>query len=297
MKLTITIEGREAIPVRAIPYITGDYLTPDRVFQMLAHKSTRMRLSAHSFDGVTKAPIHEREWDDLNTEVVQLADHARIQDFGTRPGLNIVAPPSPKQFSNLLNRLDSARKKARDKLPARVFVWLDEFERDHTRFFGEGPLAALALDDGNARLGDRALSYCPLLVVNDERLYLWIMEGFLAPATPEARSVVELPADGAAPAATAQAGRGITKQQVMNAFEDLHFDRDHWGKNLSTPPNWLIPCRVALGNKKTSALWNPVLIAAALVDKRIAMKKLDAVFVGLRDWAAEWSEISATFRD
>ena len=75
------------------------------------------------------------------------------------------------------------------------------------------------------------------------------------------------------------------------------FDREHWSKNLATPPKWLIDCRVALGNKSISALWNPVLIAAALRDKGIQLKKLDAVFVSLRDWSDEWREVSAIFRD
>jgi hypothetical protein len=92
------------------------------------------------------------------------------------------------------------------------------------------------------------------------------------------------------------AARGITKQQVMDSFEGMQFDREHWGRNLATPPDWLICCRVSRGNKSTSALWNPALIAVALCDKSIPLKKLDAVFVGLRDWADEWSEVSAIFR-
>jgi hypothetical protein len=54
-------------------------------------------------------------------------------------------------------------------------------------------------------------------------------------------------------------------------------------------------CRVARGNKSTSATWNPVLIATALFDKNIAIKKLNAVFVSLPEWADEWREVSATF--
>jgi hypothetical protein len=94
--------------------------------------------------------------------------------------------------------------------------------------------------------------------------------------------------------------RGMTKQQVINAFEGLHFDSDQWtaalGKNI---PNWLKECRVASGKQgsKVSATWNPVLIAAALIDKKIPIKKLDAVFVHLNDWVDEWQKTSETFRD
>lgn len=105
--------------------------------------------------------------------------------------------------------------------------------------------------------------------------------------------------DQAAPPDTTimQTGKGITKQQVMNAFEGIKLDRDHWSKTLASPPKWLIDCRVALGNKNTSALWNPALIAAALHDKGISLKRLDAALIGLRDWADEWGEVSAIFRD
>lgn len=91
--------------------------------------------------------------------------------------------------------------------------------------------------------------------------------------------------------------RGITKQQVMNAFEGLHFDRDKWEKYTASPPKWLEYCRIAKGNKKTSATWNPVLIASALFDKKISTKRLDAVFVRLPEWNTRWQETSATFRD
>ena len=95
----------------------------------------------------------------------------------------------------------------------------------------------------------------------------------------------------------APAVRGITKQRVINAFDEMHFSRDKWHKYLGDPPKWLEECRVARGNKKTSATWNPVLIAAALYDKNISLKRLDAVFVGLNDWAEEWQEKSKVFRD
>ena len=106
----------------------------------------------------------------------------------------------------------------------------------------------------------------------------------------------EAPEQAVTTATSAQTSKGITKEQVKNAFEGLHFDRDHWGKNLASPPKWLVECRISKGNKKTSALWNPVLIAAALFDKNIALKKLDAVFVGLSDFSLEWSSKSGDFR-
>ena len=93
---------------------------------------------------------------------------------------------------------------------------------------------------------------------------------------------------------------GITKQQAINAFEGLHFDCDGWNNALSDVPKWIVECRVSRGrkgDKSTSAMWNPVLIAAALFEKNIPIKKLDTVFVRLKDWTDEWQEASALFRD
>lgn len=91
--------------------------------------------------------------------------------------------------------------------------------------------------------------------------------------------------------------RALTKKQVMLAFEKLHFDYDHWGKNLASPPKWLEGCRVAKGSKKVSATWDPVLIAISLLDKGITIKKLDLVFMGLKDWSENWRENSEIFRE
>jgi hypothetical protein len=105
----------------------------------------------------------------------------------------------------------------------------------------------------------------------------------------------------AAPAAKGKAvKRSITKQQVINAFEGFYFDRNGWNNALSDVPKWIEDCRVTpgrKGDKTTSATWNPVLIAAALIDKGKTAKQLDAVFVRLKDWADEWREVSASFRD
>lgn len=93
-------------------------------------------------------------------------------------------------------------------------------------------------------------------------------------------------------AAEREIPKGITKGAVINAFEGIHFGRDQWDKYLASPPKWLEECRIAKGNKKTSATWNPALIAAALLDKGITTKELDGAFVRLPEWADEWRDAS-----
>lgn len=94
--------------------------------------------------------------------------------------------------------------------------------------------------------------------------------------------------------------KGISKQQVIKAFDGVHFNHDQWSRSLASPPPWLKGCRVVKGKRgdnKISALWNPVQIALALLAKDIEIKKLDVVFVGLSDWTAEWQDVSDMFRE
>lgn len=111
---------------------------------------------------------------------------------------------------------------------------------------------------------------------------------FASPPVAETEPVT--PPAQTANAQKVEAVKGITKNAVISAFSDMYFDSDKWSKYLGDPPKWLTPCRVARGDKNTSALWNPADIALALLDKKIPIKKLDAVFVDLNDWADEWRE-------
>ena len=96
----------------------------------------------------------------------------------------------------------------------------------------------------------------------------------------------------------APASKGITKNAVISAFEGLHYDGGQWKRLLSDQnAKWLLPCRVARGDKNTSSLWNPPDIALTLLDKGILIRKLDAVFVGLQEWQEEWQKKAAIFRD
>lgn len=115
----------------------------------------------------------------------------------------------------------------------------------------------------------------------------------------EQAPTAEQPETKAAVAKQVEVPRSITKGRVASAFQDIHLSADAWAKALADGPKWLIPCRVSKGlrgNNDVPSTWNPVLIAAALLDKGIDIEKLDPVFVGLNDWADEWREKSAYFR-
>lgn len=93
----------------------------------------------------------------------------------------------------------------------------------------------------------------------------------------------------------------LSKQQIITAFEGLHFTAEQWGKYLADAPKWLKACREQRGNKSASALWNPAQIAVALTGSpgNIPVKKLDAVFAAhsfLKQWTDDWRDASEYLR-
>lgn len=186
------------------------------------------------------------------------------------------------------------------------WFWLDYRADADAVFAGrkQGYLAPLCFAGDAGRLAAGGHDVLVTMTRNHAGEIIGLPPGSLVLALDDLRfmrdDITQLVSKLDAPAAKGEAvKRGITKQQVINAFDGLCFDRDKWGKYLADPPDWLMECRVTPGvqGSRTSATWNPVLIAAALIDKGINIRKLDAVFVRLKDWADEWREISASFRD
>lgn len=127
----------------------------------------------------------------------------------------------------------------------------------------------------------------------------WIAAGgvtsTVAPALESDESVVSAN-DGSS------ACKGITKQQLISAFQGVYFTADQWSKYSASPPKWLLDARTQKGGKSRrtqQTLWNPVLVALSLSEKGIAFNKLDAIFAAhrfLKDWIEVWRESSADFR-
>ena len=173
----------------------------------------------------------------------------------------------------------------------------------------EGPLRA-AVQAGEVEVLDKSLHRMTqpfngrlkdtVLTVQALREYVESIKGFLevedAPQAASADDDVEEQAPDA-PAGKVEAVRGIGKRKVMAAFQDIKWDYDKWGKNLASPSDKLAACRIAKGNKKASALWNPADIGLYLLDEGVKINTLNAVFVGLKDWADEWREKTALERD
>lgn len=121
-RLTTWIEGREALPVRAIPYVTGWRYSPDVVAESLA------RTTAAPFEKLRSLVAYHRpaskpqqvmpcEW---NAVVV------RVKGF--EAGLHELRPDIEATDDHV--GIAAWERGAAMKLPTGVFVWLDEFLRE-----------------------------------------------------------------------------------------------------------------------------------------------------------------------
>lgn len=144
-KLTFTIGGREALPVRAIPYVTGWQMSPDVVARSMAKVESPppfpallQGLSAYHLPDDTPVEVMPREWD---------ATVATLEGYEVE--LKQQHPDDAIGYA--VWRKDSA-----EKLPAGAFVWLDEFARECTAD------RSRALK-GKQRRGDDELILAPML--------------------------------------------------------------------------------------------------------------------------------------
>lgn len=175
-RLTIFINGREAVPVRAIPYITGWSLSPDTVAALLTHRggTIHKRLGTMTAyrrlaDGAA-SPILPKEWDAIEVQLNGLVAELKARF------------PNQEEDETAWQRGYAAwRQESIPHLPAGVFIWRDEFEECFKADFSSKALT-IVNDDGEAaeRHGDRELTYAPMLANTARKL---ILEGFRLPDT------------------------------------------------------------------------------------------------------------------
>lgn len=147
--LTIWIGGREALPVRAIPYVAGwEHLySPDVVAESLARATAvpfgKLRnLVAYHRPAGKPLPVMASEWTAVIAEVKGYEAEVRAR----RPDVD--AEDDHAGYA-------AWRRGAALKLPAGVFVWLDEFlrerEADHKRWPDDRPVILAPMLDGDTR--------------------------------------------------------------------------------------------------------------------------------------------------
>ncbi|MCX7178899.1 MAG: hypothetical protein NTX56_09055 [Proteobacteria bacterium] len=146
-RLTIWIDRREALPVRAIPYVTGWRYSPDMVVESLARATAapfeklRNLVASHRPAG-KPVPVMTIEW---NAVVVQVK--------GFEAGLHELRPDIEATDDHV--GIAAWERGAAMKLPAGVFVWLDEFlrerEADRKRMPDDRPVILAPMLDADTR--------------------------------------------------------------------------------------------------------------------------------------------------
>lgn len=157
MNVVVLINGREAIPVRAIPFVTGRWMSPDvvaRSFALTDHWRDMKEVSAYQLLGdVIHGPVLPKEWDVVEDLLQALENRLKsLSDDRTE------TRPTWITESTLL-------------LPAAVFVWKDQFEQYFRAEYS--PQRFHWIDE---RPGDRELNFSPMIMPPELRSA--VMEGF-----------------------------------------------------------------------------------------------------------------------
>lgn len=156
MSIIFVIKGREAIPVRAIPFVTGWTISPDMVASSLAHRDVikKMReIAAYHLGGTDEpVPMLPKEWDGVIAELRTLSVTLKANEVIERASQPIWRRESIKL------------------LPAGVFVWKDEFITAFSTVYADERMSM-----SDERLGDRQLNLTPWI---PQALREAVVEGF-----------------------------------------------------------------------------------------------------------------------
>jgi hypothetical protein len=155
----ITIEGREAIPVRAIPFITGWLMSPDNIAASLANndlgKKFKDLFAYHLPSNGRPARLLPRDWDAIDADLEILF--------------------RPRETNGKVSQQKQAvwRQESIKLLPPGTFVWKDGFEQAFTLFYSSDNHTGL-----EERSGERELNFFPLIPLESRGL---VTEGFPVP--------------------------------------------------------------------------------------------------------------------
>lgn len=155
MNVIIKIDGREAIPVRAVPYVTGWIMSPDVVASSLAHTDKINRLegiTAYHYSSEDIAQMLPKEWDAAEADLETLSNKLKATETMEQE-----------------NYPTWRREAIRMLLPG-CFVWRAEFEAAFQDAYGPDRFSFLIERDG-----ERELNFTPFIPLD---LRAVVMEGF-----------------------------------------------------------------------------------------------------------------------
>jgi len=123
VNVILKIEGRDAIPVRAIPLLTNwEVLSPDELADALAggeHGYAFHDIFAYRIEDSEVRPVVQTWWENFPCRALKaLSDRIKATEISHETGYQ------------------EWRKQSLNELPAGVFVWKDEFEPRYLRRYG-----------------------------------------------------------------------------------------------------------------------------------------------------------------
>lgn len=182
MKVIISIEGREAIPVRAIPLLTDwNVMWPDAVAKALAGDESCFGfegLCAYRMEGGEAKPIRATWWQSFAVrDLKALSDKIKSDQVTHESGHQMW------------------RKESLAELPAGVFVWKDEYVPLYQGRFGPDELArSLGREITQSERKARELDFAPFISAEHAAL---VKEGFAPQADkPQASTEAQPAPDG-----------------------------------------------------------------------------------------------------
>lgn len=169
MNVIVLIDGQEAIPIRASPYVTGWTMSPDVVAMTFAHADawrTNLRATSvfHFAPDFSYSVLLPKEWDGIRAELDSLFNMYQMDE----------------KFEG--GNYPAWRRDSIPILPPFCFVWRNEFEAAFNSDYSKHKY-----DIVDERDGDRGLNFSPLI---PEKLKKTVMQGF---EKPEAKIITEKP--------------------------------------------------------------------------------------------------------
>lgn len=266
VNVIIQINGREAIPVRALPWLTHNRLfSAQDVADALSLSAEFPEFSSvHPFridDGIVGTDFWRNE--------VQ-GKFKRLEAQGL----------DSEQW-----RLDSLA-----SLPAGVFVWRGEWQQAYSQSpHGLDALVALGNAADKQDIAARTLNFEPHIPPD---LVQMVLEGCSPHSERTAVPPVEANTEPLPVVVASDGPSPLTTSEIAGSFAGYHgWDSAKWKDNLQSPAPWLKACRDKPGKQGrpiTESTWWPVQIAVELDKKHTAIRRnLHARFKSqepLRPW-------------
>ena len=281
MQVTLTIDGRMAIPVRAIPFVTGFELSPDELAELASAPTTlsryvgsavlefenRQRLATFTLDAASGyRAMTPRDWEFSKVE---------IQCLGQK--LKAAERDEGENWAEW-------RRLAITALPHACFVWLDDFAEWHQQNrphcmprkpenLRDGEFMELLANGPSPDMDDEVIDRIELAPFIPREFESLIVEGFEAiPTEPDSESTFGETTDSNEQS-SAPIGLFVTKQELIDGLQ-LHEKK--WDGILSkvdSDGKRYMPALVMRGRKgppragkPSSALWNPITFACLAVE-------------------------------